>query len=88
MGRLADFMHSFAEVEVRDFFANVAPHVSELEAADMAERGIGILNQLMAEFFTREVLRLLSERRRIANDNRAAAPDAADSAGGRTPAPE
>ena len=38
----------------------------------MAERGIGILNQLMAELFTREVLALLTERRRIANDNRSA----------------
>jgi len=68
-GHLADVMHSLAEVEVRDFFARVAPHVGELEAADMAERGIGIVNQLMAELFTREVLALLGERRRIANDN-------------------
>ena len=70
-GRLADVMHGLAELEVKDFFARVAPHVGEIEAADMAERGIGILNQLMAELFTREVLQLLSERRRIANDNRA-----------------
>jgi len=68
-GRLADVMHSLAEMEVKDFFARVAPHVGELEAADMAERGIGILNQLMAELFTREVLAMLGERRRIANDN-------------------
>ncbi len=68
-GRLADVMHSLAELEVRDFFSRVAPHVGELEAADMAERGIGIVNQLMAEFFTREILALLGERRRIANDN-------------------
>ena len=54
---------------MKDFFAYVAPHVGDLEAADMAERGIGILNQLMAELFTREVLALLSERRRSANDN-------------------
>ena len=70
MGRLADVMHSLAELELREFFARVAPHVGELEAADMAERGIGILNQLMAELFTREILALLTERRRIANDNR------------------
>lgn len=69
-GRIADIMHSLADLEIREFFARVAPHVGELEAADMAERGIGILNQLMAELFTREVLALLSERRRIANDNR------------------
>ncbi|WP_199553405.1 MerR family transcriptional regulator [Sandaracinobacteroides hominis] len=72
-GRLADIMHSLAEIEVREFFARVAPHVGELEAADMAERGIGLLNQLMAELFTREVLALLSERRRTANDNRSEA---------------
>lgn len=69
MGRIAAVMHSLAEMEVKDFFTYVAPHVGELEAADMAERGIGILNQLMAEFFTREVLALLTERRRTANDN-------------------
>lgn len=70
-GRLADVMHSLAELEVKGFFARVAPHVGELEAADMAERGIGILNQLMGELFTREILALLSERRSVANDNRA-----------------
>jgi DNA-binding transcriptional MerR regulator len=69
LGRFADVMRSLAEIEVREFFARVAPHVGDLEAADMAERGIGILNQLMAELFTREILALLSERRRIANDN-------------------
>jgi DNA-binding transcriptional MerR regulator len=73
MGRIAAVMHSLAEMEVKDFFTYVAPHVGELEAADMAERGIGILNQLMAEFFTREVLELLTERRRTANDNLAVA---------------
>lgn len=76
MGRIAAVMDSLAEMAVKDFFANVAPHVGELEAADMAERGIGILNQLMGEFFTRQVLELLSERRRIANDNRTPSEDA------------
>lgn len=71
MARLADVMHSLADLELREFFARVAPHVGDLEAADMAERGIGILNQLMAEMFTREVLAILAERRRVANDNRA-----------------
>ncbi len=70
LGRIVDIMHGLADLELREFFARVAPHVGELEAADMAERGIGILNQLMAELFTREVLALLSERRRSANDNR------------------
>ena len=69
---VAAVMHELADIELKEFFANVAPHVGELEAVDMAERGIGILNQLMAELFTREVLALLSERRRIANDNRSA----------------
>ncbi|MGL6042353.1 MAG: MerR family transcriptional regulator [Sandaracinobacteroides sp.] len=80
MGRIAAVMHELADLEVRDFFARVAPHVGELEAADMAERGIGILNQLMDEIFTREILALLSERRRIANDNRAAADARAEAA--------
>jgi DNA-binding transcriptional MerR regulator len=69
IGFLAEMMHGLAEREVRDFFARVAPHVGEGEAADMAERGISIINQLMAEFFTREVLALLGERRAVANDN-------------------
>jgi DNA-binding transcriptional MerR regulator len=73
LGRLAELMHGLAELEVKEFFANVAPHVGELEAADMAERGIGIVNSLMAELFTRETLALISERRRIANDNAAEA---------------
>lgn len=72
-GRLAEIMRNLAESEVRDFLARVAPNVGELEAVDMAERGIGILNQLMAELFTREVLAQLSERRRIANDNQGTA---------------
>jgi DNA-binding transcriptional MerR regulator len=71
-GHLAELMHSLAQLEVKSFFARVAPHVGELEAVDMAERGIGILNQLMGELFTREVLALLAERRRVANDNRTA----------------
>jgi DNA-binding transcriptional MerR regulator len=77
-GRLADVMHSLAELEVKGFFARVAPHVGELEAADMAERGIGILNQMMGELFTREVLALLAERRQSANDNKAEAETGAD----------
>ncbi len=77
LGRLAELMRGLAEVEIAEFFARVAPHVGEAEAADMAEHGIGIINQLMAELFTREVLALLSERRRVANDNRR---DAADPA--------
>jgi DNA-binding transcriptional MerR regulator len=68
-GHVADLMHSLAQLEVKGFFARVAPHVGELEAADMAERGISIFNQMMGELFTREVLALLAERRRVANDN-------------------
>jgi DNA-binding transcriptional MerR regulator len=82
-GRIADVMHSLAELEVKSFFARVAPHVGELEAADMAERGIGIVNQMMAEIFTREILALLGERRRIANDNADGSADAG--AGAETP---
>lgn len=74
MVRVMQVMRSLAEIDIQEFFQNVAPHVGDLEAADMAERGIGLHNQLMAEFFTRELLALLAERRRIANDNRADAP--------------
>lgn len=80
MGRVAAVMRELADIELKEFFSNVAPHVGELEAVDMAERGIGILNQLMAELFTRELLALLSERRRIANDNRDAGACVADQA--------
>lgn len=66
IGRLAGLMRGIADVEVREFFARVAPHVGEAEAADMAERGIGILTRLMSELFTREVLALLDERRESA----------------------
>ncbi|MFA5582528.1 MAG: MerR family transcriptional regulator [Paracoccaceae bacterium] len=74
MGRLKAVMHTLAEREIRGFFANVAPHVGELEAADMAERGIGLINQLMAEFFTSAVLALLSERRQRVCNGEASAP--------------
>ncbi len=69
MVRVMEVMRGLAERDIQEFFERVAPHVGDLEAADMAERAIGIHNQLMAEFFTRELLALLAERRRIANDN-------------------
>lgn len=71
-------MRALAQRDIEEFFRRVAPHVGDLEAADMAERGIGIHNQLMSEFFTRELLALLAERRRIANDNAVAGQQCAD----------
>jgi hypothetical protein len=35
----------------------------------MAERGIGTINEMLSLMRTREILRQLAQRRRIANDN-------------------
>ena len=54
--------------EMRFFFEATAGHVDEGEAADMAERGIGAINELLALLRTRALLRRLESRRRVAND--------------------
>lgn len=69
MVRYLNVARALAEAEVREFFENIAPHVDVAQAADMAENGIGLMNALLSELHTREILRLLDARRRVANDN-------------------
>lgn len=55
--------------ELRLFFDNTAGEVDELQALDMAENGLSAINDMLGHLHTREILRRLEARRRIANDN-------------------
>lgn len=75
-GFVGENMTFFAELidwlvtqELRLFFDNTAGEVDELQALDMAENGISAINDMLGHLHTREILRRLEARRRIANDN-------------------
>ncbi|WP_448582230.1 MerR family transcriptional regulator [Thermaurantiacus sp.] len=61
--RYVSAMRWLAETQVREFFRLTGPHVDETQAADMAERGLGYLIELMGELFMREVLAGIAARR-------------------------
>ncbi|MFC3712068.1 MerR family transcriptional regulator [Sphingoaurantiacus capsulatus] len=65
----ADFVDWLVTQEMRLFFDHTAGVVGEEEAANMAERGISAVNEMLSLMRTREILRRLEARRRIANDN-------------------
>lgn len=58
--RYVELMRWLAREEVRDFLANSAPQVGEARAADMALKVVPLLNSLLAELHTRELLRELA----------------------------
>ena len=64
-----DFVEWVTAQEMRLFFEHTAGRVGEAEAADMAERGIAHINELLGLLRTRAILTKLGARRRIANDN-------------------
>lgn len=64
-----DFIEWVTAQEMRLFFEHTAGQVGEAEAADMAERGVGSINELLGLLRTRAILEKLAARRRIANDN-------------------
>jgi DNA-binding transcriptional MerR regulator len=66
----ADFVDWLVSQEMRLFFDHTAGVIGEEEAANMAERGIAAVNDMLSLMRTREILRRLEARRRIANDNR------------------
>lgn len=66
----AEFVKWLVGQEMRLFFDNTAGAVSGDEALVMAERGIATVNEMLSLMRTREILRQLEARRRIANDNR------------------
>ena len=66
----ADFVDWLVTQEMRHFFDHAAGRIDEEEAANMAERGIAAVNDMLSLMRTREILRRLEARRRIANDNR------------------
>jgi DNA-binding transcriptional MerR regulator len=65
----AEFVDWLVTQEMRLFFEHTAGVVGEEEAANMAERGISAVNDMLILMRTREILRRLEARRRIANDN-------------------
>ena len=64
-----DFVDWVTAQEMRFFFEATAGHVDDAEAANMAERGIGAVNELIALMRTGALLRKLEGRRRVANDS-------------------
>lgn len=64
----ADFVDWVTTQEMRFFFEAAAGHVEPPQAADMAERGIVAVNDLIALMRTRALLAKLEKRRRAAND--------------------
>ncbi len=64
----ADFIDWVTTQEMRFFFEHTAGQVDEPKAADMAELGIGAVNDLLALLRTRALLAKLERRRRVAND--------------------
>lgn len=64
-----DFVEWVTTQEMRLFFEHTAGQVGEPQAADMAERGIASINELLGLLRTRAILGKLAARRRIANDN-------------------
>ena len=69
MGFYAELIDWLVAQEMRLFFDHTAGQVGEAEAADMAERGIAAINDMLSLMRTREILRRMGQRRRIANDN-------------------
>ncbi len=68
VGMYSDFVDWITAQEMRLFFEATAGHVDEAEAADMAERGIGAVNELIGLMRTKALLGRLASRRRVAND--------------------
>jgi DNA-binding transcriptional MerR regulator len=68
-GIYADFVDWLVTQEMRLFFDHTAGVIGEEEAANMAERGIAAVNDMLSLMRTREILRRLEARRRVANDN-------------------
>ena len=64
-----DFVEWVTTQEMRLFFEHTAGHVGEDRALAMAERGVAVINELLAQLRTRAILKKLGERRRVANDN-------------------
>lgn len=59
--------------EMKMFFGHLAGEVGEAQAADMASRGVALINDLLAQLHNRAVVKALRARRMVANDNSNAA---------------
>lgn len=60
--RYVEAMRWLADLQVREFVANTGNRMDDIAAADMAERGLPILLELLGELFVREILAQLGER--------------------------
>lgn len=83
-GFLPEDMRLFVELvdwlvaqEMKMFFGHLAGEVGEAQAADMASRGVALINDLLAQLHNRAVVKTLRARRMVANDN----PDTAGDGG-------
>jgi hypothetical protein len=66
--RYSETMRWLADAQVREFFARTGRQVDVQKAADMAERGIGLLIALMGEIFTDAILARMNARSELAGD--------------------
>ncbi len=55
--------------EIKMFFGHVPGMVGEAQAAEMALKGVVLINELLAQLHNRAVLKTLGERKMVANDN-------------------
>jgi DNA-binding transcriptional MerR regulator len=60
--RYTETMRWLADAQVREFFARTGRQVDDQKAAEMAERGIGLLIALMGEIFTGAILERVDTR--------------------------
>lgn len=62
LDRYVEAMRWLADLQVREFVANTGTRMDDLQAADMAERGLPLLIDLLGELFVREILDRLGDR--------------------------
>lgn len=62
LGRYIEAIRWLADMQAREFVANTGRHAGDIQAAEMAERGVGLLIELIGELFVRELLARLDSR--------------------------
>jgi DNA-binding transcriptional MerR regulator len=62
IGRYLEAIRWLADMQAREFVANTGRHAGDVQAAEMAERGVGLLIELIGELFVRELLSRLDSR--------------------------
>lgn len=62
LARYVETLRWLADVQVREFVASAGGRMGDQEAAELAERGLGLLIELISEIFVRELLAALDAR--------------------------